>query len=250
MEQVGFKIDKLKFNQDGLIPVIIQDVRTNKVLMLAYMNREALEKTMQSGETWFWSRSRQKLWHKGETSGHVQRVDEIFFDCDADTLLIKVEQHGACCHEGYSTCFHYKIAESGVAIVGEMAFDPSLVYSKDVQRDAAAADQPPARPQAAVRDEKSVDSVAILNELYDLIVSRKSQRPSGAYTSYLFDKGLDKILKKIGEETSEVIIGAKNHIREEVVYEVADLFYHVMVLLADQGIHLNEVMRELENRRK
>jgi phosphoribosyl-ATP pyrophosphohydrolase/phosphoribosyl-AMP cyclohydrolase len=177
-------------------------------------------------------------------------VDEIFFDCDADTLLIKVEQHGACCHEGYSTCFHYKIAESGVAIVGEMAFDPSSVYSKKVQRDAAAADQPPARPQAAVRDEKSVDSVAILNELYDLIVSRKSQRPSGAYTSYLFDKGLDKILKKIGEETSEVIIGAKNHIREEVVYEVADLFYHVMVLLADQGIHLNEVMRELENRRK
>ncbi|MFZ5899703.1 MAG: bifunctional phosphoribosyl-AMP cyclohydrolase/phosphoribosyl-ATP diphosphatase HisIE [Bacillota bacterium] len=249
---MGFNIDKLKFNQDGLIPVIIQDVRTNKVLMLAYMNKEALQKTLQTGETWFWSRSRQKLWHKGETSGHIQRVDEIFFDCDADTLLIKVEQHGACCHEGYLTCFHYKIAESGIAIVGEMAFDPTSVYGKEAQKEVAAADQPPVRTQAGAGPEakKSADSVAILDELYELIVSRKNQRPPGAYTSYLFDKGLDKILKKIGEETSEVIIGAKNHIREEVVYEVADLFYHVMVLLADQGIHLNEVMRELENRRK
>lgn len=247
---MAFKLENLKFNADGLIPAIIQDSRSGQVLMMAYMNKEALEKTLQSGQTWFYSRSRQKLWHKGETSGHTQEVEEIFFDCDADTLLIKVEQHGAACHEGYFSCFHYRLDPSGgVAIVGDLAFDPNKVYGKDAKQ--------PLLPSAKAKESElpvcppeDPSGCRVMEDLYNLIVDRKVQRPPGAYTSYLFDKGLDKILKKVGEETAELIIGAKNHLRQEVIYEVADLFYHVLVLLAEQNIHLRDVMAELLRRRK
>ena len=129
--QLPFYIDSLKFNEQGLIPAIVQDVDTGSVLMLAYMNREAVEKTLESRETWFWSRSRQKFWHKGETSGNTQKVKEIYYDCDRDTLLVKVTQQGAACHEGYFSCFHYRIDSDGqVATVGEKYFDPEKVYGK------------------------------------------------------------------------------------------------------------------------
>ncbi|MBO8127713.1 MAG: bifunctional phosphoribosyl-AMP cyclohydrolase/phosphoribosyl-ATP diphosphatase HisIE [Peptococcaceae bacterium] len=244
-------LNKLKFNKDGLIPAIIQDSRTNKVLMMAWMNREALEKTLSSGQTWFWSRSRQKLWHKGETSGHVQDVEEIYFDCDADTLLIKVEQHGAACHEGYDSCFHYLLNPSGgVAIVGDMAFNPEKVYGKNAVREEEAAAGVPADPPVNQEDAPGCSSRAvILDELFQVIRDRKQRRPAGAYTSYLFDKGLDKILKKVGEETAETIIAAKNHSASELTYETADLLYHLMVLLVEQGVSLDDVYRELEKRR-
>ncbi len=235
-------VSKIKFDEKGLVPAIVQDVRTGQVLMLAYMNAESLEKTLSSGETWFWSRSRQKLWHKGETSGHTQKVDEILFDCDADALLVRVEQTNACCHEGYYSCFHYKMSPQGVAIVGDLAFDPNQVYGKLARREAAATEQPVVCERC--------EPCEVLSELFQVIQMRKQLRPPGAYTSYLFDKGIDKILKKIGEETAEVIVGAKNNNRSEIVFEVSDLIYHLLVMLAEKNIDLREVLDELESRRK
>jgi phosphoribosyl-ATP pyrophosphohydrolase/phosphoribosyl-AMP cyclohydrolase len=205
-----FDTGKLKFNSHGLIPAIIQDVETNQVLMMAFMNKESLGKTLESGQTWFWSRSRQELWHKGATSGHYQEVKEIYYDCDADCLLIKVIQTGAACHTGERTCFHNNLISSGDSMVNS----------------------------------------GILNEVYDIVTGRKREMPEGSYTTYLFTKGLDKILKKVGEESAEVIIGAKNRNRDEVVYEVADLLYHLMVLLAEQDITPQEVYQELAKRKK
>lgn len=205
-----FNINKLKFDAHGLIPAIIQDVESDRVLMMAYMNKESLEKTLESGQTWFWSRSRQELWHKGATSGHYQDVREISFDCDADCLLFKVVQTGPACHTGQRTCFHNDLV--------------------------------PARETAA--------GPAILNELFDIVTARQKEMPEGSYTTYLFTKGLDKILKKVGEEAAEVIIGAKNRNRDEVVYEVADLLYHLMVLLAEQKVTPQEVYQELARRKK
>lgn len=205
-----FDIGKLKFNSHGLIPAIIQDVESNQVLMMAFMNKESLEKTLESGQTWFWSRSRQELWHKGATSGHYQDVKEMFYDCDADCLLIKVVQTGPACHTGERTCFHNNVVSS----------------------------------------ETPIASSEIINEVYDIVTGRKKEMPEGSYTTYLFTKGLDKILKKVGEESAEVIIGAKNRSRDEVVYEVADLLYHLMVLLAEQEITPQEVYQELAKRKK
>lgn len=227
-----FNIDNLKFNEAGLIPAIVQDVNTREVLMMAWMNREAVEKTLTSGETWFYSRSRQKMWKKGETSGHVQRVKGFYYDCDADTLLVLAEQTGAACHEGYNSCFHNRVNPDGsVAVAGEKKFDPSRVYGNG--QDAAAAAGP-----------------EIINELYQVILNRKSERPEGSYTTYLFDKGVDKICKKVGEECAEVIIGAKNNSKEELTYEVGDLIYHLLVLLANQGVTPQEIYQELKKRRK
>ncbi|MFZ5639284.1 MAG: bifunctional phosphoribosyl-AMP cyclohydrolase/phosphoribosyl-ATP diphosphatase HisIE [Bacillota bacterium] len=206
---VDFDLERLKFDAHGLIPAIIQDERTREVLMMAYMNRESLEKTLATGETWFWSRSRQQLWHKGETSGHVQKVKAMYYDCDADTILVLAEQTGAACHTGERTCFHNLLA-------GE---------------------------------EQAGAGAGIINEVYKVVMSRKAERPEGSYTTYLFNKGLDKILKKVGEETAEVIIGAKNRSREEVVYETADLLYHLLVLLGEQDINPEEVYAELAKRR-
>jgi phosphoribosyl-ATP pyrophosphohydrolase/phosphoribosyl-AMP cyclohydrolase len=227
---VQFDIDKLKYNHVGLIPAIVQDVATKEVLMMAWMNREAVKKTLTTGETWFYSRSRQKMWHKGETSGHVQKVKSIYYDCDQDTLLIVAEQVGSgACHEGYKSCFHYHVnVDQSVTVVGDQSFNPDQVYGQD----------------------NTAAPAEIINQLYQLITERQQQRPEGSYTTYLFDKGIDKICKKVGEEAAEVIIGAKNGNKDEVTYEAADLIYHLLVLLAEQQVTPNEIFAELVKRRK
>ncbi|OQY09464.1 MAG: bifunctional phosphoribosyl-AMP cyclohydrolase/phosphoribosyl-ATP diphosphatase [Fusobacteriia bacterium 4572_132] len=205
------KAEELKFDEKGLIPVIVQDYRDNEVLMLAYGNEEAVNLTLETGIAHYFSRSRQKLWKKGETSGHFQNVKEIFYDCDKDTLLLKVEQVGdIACHTGNRSCFYRKMKEF----------------------------------EKVEKIENVVDS------LYELIADRKENPVEGSYTKYLFEEGLDKILKKVGEESAEVIIGAKNEDRAEVVYEASDLTYHVLVLLAHFGIKPEEIRKELLKRKK
>ncbi len=194
----------LKFDANGLIPAIIQDHHTKKVLMLAYMNAESLEITIKESKTCFWSRSRQELWRKGETSGNFQRVVSIRTDCDKDTLLIDVIKEGPACHTGSETCFFNEIAE------GEEAFS--------------------------------------YEGLYEMLVGRKINKKEGSYTTYLFEKGIDKILKKVGEECTEVIIGAKGGDKAETVYEIADLIYHVTVMMIEMGISIDEVTAELAKR--
>ncbi len=213
-----FNPDKLRFDVCGLIPAIIQDDESNEVLMMAYMNEEALQKTLAGGQTWFWSRSRQELWHKGATSGHYQEVREISYDCDADCLLVKVKQTGAACHTGARSCFH------------------NLVFPED--------------GSVCAKNGTDEPTADIIKAIYEVVLSRKKERPPDSYTTYLFSQGLDKILKKIGEEAAEVIIGAKNGNREEIVYEVADLLYHLLVLLGDREIEPREIYRELAARRK
>lgn len=206
-------LQDLKFDEHGLIPAIIQDVQSGTVLMLAYMNRESLEKTLQEGRTWFYSRSRQELWLKGETSGHSQKVVAIYYDCDADTLLIQVYQTGVACHEGSFSCFSRAMALQE----GEKALSPDW---------------------------------AVLSWLEDLVKERKEALPSGSYTTYLFEKGIDKILKKVGEEATEVVIAAKGGKEEEIIYETADLFYHLLVMLQDRNIELGKIWGELISRHK
>lgn len=206
-------LEHLKFDEHGLIPAVIQDVQSGTVLMLAYMNRESLEKTLREGRTWFYSRSRQELWPKGETSGNIQKVTAIYYDCDADTLLVQVSQTGVACHEGTFSCFSRELALQE----GEKALSPDW---------------------------------AVLSWLEDLVKERKEKLPEGSYTTYLFEKGIDKILKKVGEETTEVVIAAKGGKKEEIIYETADLFYHLLVMLQDRNIKLEEIWRELVNRHK
>ena len=199
-------IDELKFDKDGLIPAIVVDSITKKVLTLAYMNRESLEITMEKGLTCFYSRSRQELWLKGETSGNYQHVVSITADCDNDALTVVVEKDGPACHTGTDSCF------------------TKPVYQSDELH------------------EFTVEG------LYDLLVGRKQDRPEGSYTTYLFDKGIDKILKKVGEECTEVIIGGKADDKAETIYEIADLAYHVMVLMVQMGISVEDIHRELASR--
>ena len=199
-------IDELKFDDKGLIPTIVVDSLSKDVLTLAYMNRQSLEISIEKELTCFYSRSRQELWLKGNTSGNYQHIVSITADCDKDALVIMVEKDGPACHTGRESCF----------------FEP--VY------------------KALDKNQFSMDS------LYELLESRKAQMPEGSYTTYLFDKGIDKILKKIGEESTEVIIAAKDHDKKEVVYEIADLAYHVMVMMVEMGISLEDVRRELADR--
>ena len=196
----------LKFDERGLIPAIVQDHYTKQVLTLAYMNEESLALTIAEGRTVFYSRSRQTLWRKGETSGNIQRVVSITADCDADALVVEVVKAGPACHTGEESCF----------------FQP--VYLSEELRQFS------------------------YEGLYRLIAGRKSNPKEGSYTTYLFEKGLDKILKKVGEESTEVIIGGAKQDKEETVYEIADLAYHVMVLMVQLGISLEDVTRELEKR--
>ena len=200
-------IDQLKFNHHGLIPAIVVDASTKKVLTLAYMNRESLAISMEEGRTCFWSRSRQELWRKGETSGNVQHIVDITADCDRDALVIIVNKEGPACHLGTDSCFN------------------DQVYVSE--------DQP---------HPFSVEG------LYALLQGRKEQLPEGSYTTYLFQKGLDKILKKVGEESTEVIIAGKAEDKAETIYEIADLMYHVMVLMVEMGISVEDVMKELASR--
>lgn len=215
-------LEEIRFDVQGLVPAIIQDAVSGRVLMLAYMNRESLEKTLESGCTWFYSRSRQQLWMKGETSGHVQKVKDIYYDCDEDSLLIQVEQGGVACHTGHYSCFYRDM--NGVEKEPPL-FDMEKIY------------------------QAGPNGPAILYELYDIITERKTTMPAGSYTSYLFEKGIDKILKKVGEETAEVIIAAKNPDSGELVYEASDLLYHLMVLLVEKGVSLSEIFTELRSRR-
>ncbi|MGN0732763.1 MAG: bifunctional phosphoribosyl-AMP cyclohydrolase/phosphoribosyl-ATP diphosphatase HisIE [Emergencia sp.] len=199
-------IDELKFDEKGLIPAIVVDSVTKKVLTLAYMNRESLEISMEKGLTCFWSRSRQELWLKGETSGNYQHIVSITADCDKDALVVVVEKDGPACHLGNDSCFENPVWAS---------------------------------------DEKSEFS---LQGLYELLEGRKKDRPEGSYTTYLFDKGIDKILKKVGEENTEVIIAAKADDKAETIYELADLAYHAMVLMVEMGITVEDVHKELASR--
>ena len=196
-------LDNAKFGADGLIPAVVQDARTREVLTVAYMNREALQLTLERRETYLWSRSRQQLWHKGETSGNSQKVMKVSLDCDNDSVLVEVEPRGPACHTGAYSCF-------GV--------EPELE--------------------------------GVLRELYSVIEQRKEKRPDGSYTTYLFNSGLDKILKKVGEEATETIVAAKNSDSQRLVSETGDLFYHLLVLLVERGVTLDEISRELKERRK
>ena len=208
-------LERIKFDQQGLVPAIVQDATNGTVLMLAYMNRESLAKTLETGTTWFYSRSRQELWNKGATSGHVQMVKELLYDCDGDTLLVKVEQTGAACHEGTYSCFSRRFGEA----------EPTQTE----------------RPQ--------VLGTAVLSELFAVLEDRRQNPQQGSYTSILFAKGEDRILKKIGEEAAETIIAAKNHSQGEVIYEMADLWYHCLVLLASHKIDFAALIEELGKRR-
>ncbi|CAH1224647.1 Histidine biosynthesis bifunctional protein HisIE [Paenibacillus plantiphilus] len=213
-------VSEIKWDEAGLVPTIIQDAVSKEVLMMAYMNRESLGKSIESGETWFWSRSRSELWHKGATSGHIQRIVSMHYDCDGDTLLVRVEQNGAACHTGSYSCFFNKVE----GIAGTEAADEAL---------------------AAV---PTGDRFAMLNQLEAVIAQRYAERPEGAYTTYLFEKGVDKILKKVGEEAAEVIIAAKNNDKDELRYEASDLIFHLLVLLREQGVPLDDLMAELGRR--
>lgn len=213
-------LEGIRWNRDGLIPAVVQDVDSGEVLMLAYMNEEALRLTLKEGRAWYYSRSRRQLWRKGETSGHTQAVKDIRFDCDQDAVLLQVEQSGMACHEKFYSCFHYRAGENGFAQFGEIEKRPD-----------------PGMGQ-------------VLQELAAVIRSRHQERPEGAYTTYLFDKGIDKILKKVGEESAEVIIAAKNKAPDEIRYEVADLIYHLLVMLEERGVGLGEIAAELSTRRK
>ncbi|MEH7112680.1 bifunctional phosphoribosyl-AMP cyclohydrolase/phosphoribosyl-ATP diphosphatase HisIE [Neobacillus niacini] len=200
----------IRFDEKGLVPAIVQDADTKEVLTLAYMNQESLTKTIESGETWFFSRSRQELWHKGATSGNTQSVVSLKYDCDQDAILVLVEPKGPACHTGAVSCFSEGITERT----------------------------------------SSLADYQILQSLEKLIIEREKDRPEGAYTTYLFEKGVDKILKKVGEEAAEVIIAAKNRDKQELKWEAADLLYHLQVLLVEQGLPFKEVLTTLEERHK
>ena len=236
----------MKFDQEGLIPAIVQDAASGQVLMMAYMNREALDKTIASGETWFYSRSRQQLWRKGETSGHVQQVKAVFFDCDQDTLLVTVEQAGAACHEGYRSCFYRRLNADGQAeVIATPVFDPQQVYGLEPAATPSRSELRTGESGAAAGEL----GAEVVTAVYEVIRQRQADRPEGSYTSYLFNQGIDKICKKIGEEAAEVIIAAKNRSRQELTYESADLLYHLLVIWREAGVEPSEIWAELSRRR-
>ncbi|WP_102694114.1 bifunctional phosphoribosyl-AMP cyclohydrolase/phosphoribosyl-ATP diphosphatase HisIE [Rummeliibacillus pycnus] len=201
-------IENLKFDDKGLITAVIQDAQTKEVLTVAYMNKESLEKTIETGETWFYSRRRQELWHKGETSGNTQKVVALRTDCDQDALVVEVLPNGPACHNGTVSCF------------------TKVLKEKD----------------------SSIGSLDILETLKNVIQGREKEMPEGAYTTYLFNEGVDKICKKVGEEATEVVIASKNRNPEELKWEAADLIYHLLVLLQEQKLDMYEVLGVLQKR--
>ena len=204
MSEINF--DEIRFDEQGLIPAIVQNAATREVLTLAYMNKESLQRTIETKQTWFWSRSRNELWNKGATSGNTQEVVSLGLDCDRDAIVVLVNPAGPACHTGAVSCF-------------------DVVNRTD-------------------------DLGPLLDQLYELILSRERERPAGSYTTYLFEEGLDKILKKVGEESAETIIAAKNHDDARLTAEVSDLVYHLLVLLVARGVSLARVAAELGQRRK
>ncbi len=207
--QTDLSFDKLKKNSDGMVPVVVQDYRTNEVLMVAYMNEEAYHKTLETGRMTYYSRSRNELWLKGETSGHYQYVKSLTADCDLDTILAKVKQIGAACHTGSYSCFFNEIAK---------------------------------------KEYKEKNPQKVLDDVYNVIADRKINPREGSYTNYLFDKGIDKILKKCGEENTEIVIAAKNPNPNEIVYEISDYLYHLMVLMVEKGVDWKDITDELARR--
>lgn len=203
------EFSELKLNESGLIPVVVQDYKTNEVLMAAYMNEEAFDNTVKTGRMTYYSRSRKCQWVKGETSGHYQYVRALCVDCDKDTILAKVDQVGAACHTGNRSCFY-------TTIVGT--------------------------------DRDAKNPLQVFESVYDTIIDRREHPKEGSYTNYLFDKGLDKILKKVGEEATEIVIAAKNPNPEEIKYEIADFLYHAMVLMAERGVTWEDITKELADR--
>jgi phosphoribosyl-ATP pyrophosphohydrolase/phosphoribosyl-AMP cyclohydrolase len=200
--------EDVRFDERGLVPAVVQDARTREVLTLAYMNEESLRRTLSEGETWFWSRSRAELWHKGATSGNTQRVVDVRLDCDSDALVVLVEPRGPACHTGTVSCFgSEEVGQSAVSIGG------------------------------------------VLEELYAVIEGRRREMPEGSYTTYLFEKGLNKILKKVGEEAAETIIAAKDEDASALTAEAADLVYHLLVLMVERGLTLEALAGELARRR-
>ncbi|MDT7778320.1 MAG: phosphoribosyl-AMP cyclohydrolase / phosphoribosyl-ATP pyrophosphohydrolase [Acidobacteriota bacterium] len=215
------KPEDVRFDERGLVPAIVQDARTREVLTLAYMNEESLRRTLAEGETWFWSRSRSELWHKGATSGHTQRVVEVRLDCDADALVVLVEPRGPACHTGAVSCF---------------------------RRETQAPQTEAAREQDNAGEEGASIGV-VLEELYAVVAGRRLEMPEGSYTTYLFEKGLNKILKKVGEESAETIIAAKDEDLGALTAEMADLVYHLIVLMVERGLTPDDLSGELARRR-
>ncbi|RKP49799.1 bifunctional phosphoribosyl-AMP cyclohydrolase/phosphoribosyl-ATP diphosphatase HisIE [Cohnella endophytica] len=211
-------LEQIAWNADGLVPAIVQDALSKEVLMMAYMNEESLKLSLESGQTWFWSRSRNELWNKGATSGNTQQIVSLHYDCDGDTLLVKVRQNGPACHTGAYSCFYREGSVSGEATGSS----------------ASAAE----------------DRFAPLSRLEATIAQRDAERTEGAYTTYLFEKGVEKIVKKIGEESAEVIIAAMKRDTVELRSESADLIFHLMVLLREQGVPFDDVLQELEFRHR
>ena len=214
---MNFRIEDLKFDERGLIPTIVQDAATNEVLMLAYMNADSLKRTLETGESWFWSRSRNELWHKGATSGNTQRLIEIRADCDRDAVRLRVAPFGPACHTGARTCFHNEIEGSAVWV--------------------DATDAAPAT------------FGVLLDELYSVIERRKSERTAGSYTTMLFDEGLEKILAKVDEEAEETVVAGRDESDRRLVEETSDLLYHLLVLLVQRGVTLDQIHKELAQRR-
>lgn len=207
-------IDELKFDSNGLIPAVVQNKETKEVLMVAYMNADTIRQTLETGRATFWSRSRQEVWVKGETSGHYMYVDEVRVDCDGDCLVLLSNPAGAACHTGNRSCF-YRAVKDGALVPAEEAED--------------------------LADVMAVDQA--------VIIDRKKNPEEGSYTNYLFDKGEDKILKKVGEEAAEVVIAGKNRSKEEIQYEVADLIYHLTVMLVDNDMTWDDIYKEMKRRR-
>ena len=217
-------VDILRFDENGLIPVIAVDFYNNQVLMLAYANREAIEKTIETGYAHYWSRSRKKLWKKGETSGNLQKVKQILFDCDEDAVIYKVEQIGAACHTNHRSCFYREFYRGNIREI-----EPTVGDFKGI-----------------IYKPKSNDD--ILNQLYKLLQQRKKELPESSYTAKLFQGGVDKIAKKIGEEATEVVIALKNNSQSETIYEAADLVFHLLVGLTEKDIPPEAILEELRRR--
>lgn len=209
-------LKQLKFDEKGLIPAVAQDAKNGEILMLAYMNEESIKKTIETGHATYFSRSRNELWEKGATSGNYQDIDSIYVDCDHDAIILKVNQNGNACHTNNHSCFFRKVVDGKlVEIPDSSGVNPEILY-----------------------------------DVYNVILDRLKNPKEGSYTNYLFDKGIDKMLKKVGEEASEVIIASKNYVKSEVQYEVADLLYHLSVVLCEQGLTWDDIFTELQKRYK
>ncbi|HBQ64455.1 MAG TPA: bifunctional phosphoribosyl-AMP cyclohydrolase/phosphoribosyl-ATP diphosphatase [Clostridiales bacterium] len=232
---------QLKFDAKGLIPAVAQDVRSGEVLMVAWMDRESIQKTMETRKVHYYSRTRRALWLKGETSGHFQHVEDILVDCDGDTLLLKVRQDGVACHTGNPTCFYRSLDR-----VDEDGEKPAVMPEPDT---GAVAPSDEAGNLTEHASPAAIPSASVLAQVYAVIMDRKARPREGSYTSLLFSRGLDRIVKKVGEEAAEVIIAAKNRDKNEICYETADLLYHLMVMMADAGVEWEDIFAELDKRR-